>query len=200
MIRSALKRLRDFLAAPVLSRLEARELRDGHVVGQKALSALYRQLFHSRAPRPTFGDVGFRVHSQHEEDGILLYLFALLGTADRRCVEISAGDGIECNTANLIVNHRFTGLLVDADEGNVERAERFYSTHPDTRFWPNIFRWISTALLPFKNPITNAMLYLGGTLRHMWMWSGIKCPSTNSTPRCRHKSRSISPTRARNLP
>jgi len=71
---------------------------------------------------------------------------------------------------------------------------------PVTRFWRNIFRWISTALLPFKNPISNAMLYLGGTLRHMWMWSGIKCPSINSTPRCRHKSRNISPTRTRNLP
>jgi hypothetical protein len=36
---------------------------------------------------------------------------------------------------------------------------------------PNTVRWISTALLPFKNPITNAMLYLGGTLRkHEELW------------------------------
>jgi hypothetical protein len=57
-----------------------------------------------------------------------------------------------------------------------------------------IYRWIRTALLPFKNPIANAMLNLGGTLRHMWIWSESKCPSSNSTPFCRHNSRMISPT------
>ena len=71
---------------------------------------------------------------------------------------------------------------------------------PDTRFCFNNVRWISTALLPFRKPITKAMLYFGGTLRHMWIWSGIKCPSISSTPRCRHNSRIISPTRLRNFP
>jgi len=32
------------------------------------------------------------------------------------------------------------------------------------------------------------------------MWSGIKCPSSNSTPRWRHKGRNMSPTRFRNFP
>jgi len=31
------------------------------------------------------------------------------------------------------------------------------------------YRWIRTALLPFRNPITNATLNFGGTLRHMWI-------------------------------
>ena len=35
---------------------------------------------------------------------------------------------------------------------------------PDTRFLPNTVRWKMTALLPFKKPITKAMLYFGGTL------------------------------------
>lgn len=51
-----------------------------------------------------------------------------------------------------------------------------------------------------QKPTTNAMLYLNGTLRYMWMWSDIKCPSISSTPRCRHRSCTISPTRVRNLP
>ena len=62
------------------------------------------------------------------------------------------------------------------------------------------FRWIRTALFPFKKPITNAMLNFGGTLKHIWIWSGIKCPSISSTPRCRHKSRMISPIRCRSFP
>ncbi len=62
------------------------------------------------------------------------------------------------------------------------------------------YRWIRTALLPFKNPITNAMLNFGGTLRHIWIWSGLKFPSNNSTPRCRHRSFIISPTCRLNFP
>ena len=38
------------------------------------------------------------------------------------------------------------------------------------------YRWILTALLPFKKPITNAILNFGGTLRHMWIWSALKLP------------------------
>ena len=55
-------------------------------------------------------------------------------------------------------------------------------------------RWIRMALLPFKNPMTNAMLNFGGTLRHIWIWSGLKFPSNNSTPRWRQRSFIISPT------
>ena len=71
---------------------------------------------------------------------------------------------------------------------------------PDTRFWSNTVRRINTTPLRFRKPITMAMLYFGGTLKHMWIWSIIKCPSISSTPRCRHNSRIISPTRLRNFP
>src|SRR5512135_2076375 len=37
-------------------------------------------------------------------------------------------------------------------------------------------------------------------LRHRWTWSGIACPSTSSTPRCRHNSRRIGPIRRLSLP
>jgi hypothetical protein len=84
----------------------------------------------------TFKDVGFRVHSQYEEDGILLFIFSLIGTTNKKCIEICAGDGIECNTANLILNHRWIGLLCDGKEKNVIKAKEFYSKHPDTRYWP----------------------------------------------------------------
>ena len=65
---------------------------------------------------------------------------------------------------------------------------------------PRIHRWILTALFPFKNPIVWATLYFGGIFRHMCTWSGIRCPSSNSTLRCRHRSRKISPTFLRNFP
>ncbi len=127
--------------APLLEDLTARlavagQSHDAPAVAQLALLAQYRGLAQAGGPMPTFREVGFRCHSQNEEDGILLYVFALLGMASKRCVEIGAGDGIENNTANLLVNHRFTGLLVDGDEANVEKARAFYAACPDTRYWP----------------------------------------------------------------
>lgn len=94
---------------------------------------------------PGLREVGFRCRSQHEEDGILLYLFALIGTTDRRCVEIGAGDGMENNTANLVLHHRWTGLMIDGDEACTDKARRFYAAHPDTRFWPPrlVHAWVT---------------------------------------------------------
>ena len=59
---------------------------------------------------------------------------------------------------------------------------------PETRLFPNKFLWIRTALLPFKSPLTNPILNLKGTLKHMWIWFGIRWPSINSIPRCQQRS------------
>jgi len=63
-----------------------------------------------------------------------------------------------------------------------------------------MYRWILIVLLPFRNPITKAILYFGGTLMHIWTWLGFRLPYTISIPRCRAKSLSISPTCLLNLP
>ena len=76
---------------------------------------------------PSFEDTEFRAFSQNGEDGILLYVFSLIGMGGRRCVEICAGDGIECNTANLIVNHGWNGLLFDGDKRLIERGRAYYA-------------------------------------------------------------------------
>jgi len=86
-----------------------------------------------------FGDVEFRNYSQNGEDGILWYVFSLVGTVNKTCVEICAGNGRECNTANLIINHGWTGLLFDGDLDNVETGRRFYRKHPDTFTYPPKF-------------------------------------------------------------
>jgi hypothetical protein len=97
-------------------------------VGQLLLRLQYQDLVRRGVALPEFADVEFQCHSQNGEDGILLYLFSLLGTTNRRVVEICAGDGIECNAANLIVNHGWRGLLVDGDAANVARGKAFYAT------------------------------------------------------------------------
>jgi hypothetical protein len=103
---------------------------------QVLLRLHYRQLLERGEGLPSFDDVEFRVHSQNGEDGILLYLFSLLGAPTKKCIELCAGDGVQCNTANLIVNHGWRGLLVDGDEANIWKARRFHWPGRDTAWFP----------------------------------------------------------------
>lgn len=65
----------------------------------------YSYLVSANPKLPTFDQVGFKVYSQFEEDGILLYIFSMIGTTNKTVVEICAGNGKECMGANLIINH-----------------------------------------------------------------------------------------------
>jgi hypothetical protein len=112
---------------------------------QMLLSLNYKELLARGAVLPSFDDVEFKAYSQTGEDGLLLYVFALIGTTNKVCVEICAGDGIECNCANLLINHGWTGLLFDGSRENVERGRIFYSTLRHVMVWPPKFvdTWIS---------------------------------------------------------
>lgn len=89
-------------------------------------------------------EYGFRTFSQHEEDGILLYIFSLIGVTNKKCVEMCVGTGLESNTANLIVNHFWNGLLFDGQYKNIDIAQTFYSLHSNTQIYPPkvIHAWI----------------------------------------------------------
>lgn len=80
---------------------------------------------------PDISDAGFRCYSQFEEDGIILYLLALVGTKTKTVVEMCCGNGRECMAANLIINHGFKGYLFDGDEGNANAATKFFAKQRD---------------------------------------------------------------------
>jgi hypothetical protein len=112
---------------------------------QILLGLKYRELLASGKPLPRLSDVGFQVFSQTDEDGILLYLFSVIGTHNKTCVEICAGDGIECNCANLIVNHGWHGMLVDGNAKSIKRGREFYRKHRSTRIFPPqlVHAWVT---------------------------------------------------------
>jgi len=121
-------------------------VRPNEAVAQKLLMQQYRVLAaHGGGHLPSLEDVGFRIYSQFEEDGILLYLFSLIPPDNRRCVEICAGDGRECMTTNLIVNHGWWGYLFDGDEKNVRNGQRFFANQQETFLHPPRFTraWIT---------------------------------------------------------
>lgn len=102
---------------------------------QQLLTAQYRRDA-AHGLRHEFEAVEFRNHSQNGEDGILHYVFSLVGTTNRYVVEMCAGDGRECNAANLIINHGWHALLCDGSDENIRVANAFYWSHPDTRRIP----------------------------------------------------------------
>jgi hypothetical protein len=88
---------------------------------------------------PSLNDVEFRTFSQNGEDGIIWYIFSLIGALRKTSVEICAGNGMQCNTSNLIVNHGWTGLLFDGDQEHVKSGTAFFREHPDTFTFPPRF-------------------------------------------------------------
>ncbi len=102
-----------------------------------AAQASLRQLFlyyQERAAAgnpPALKDTGVKVFSQHEEDGLLLFIFACIGMGGKRFVEIGSNDGVNSNCSNLALNFGWHGLFIDADKTCVERGRRFYRRNPD---------------------------------------------------------------------
>ena len=86
---------------------------------------------------PSIWDTGFRVFSQFDEDGVVLFLLAAGAERTRLVVDLGAGDGVRAsNVANLLLNLGYHGLLVDGDKANVDRADAFYTRHPDSKERP----------------------------------------------------------------
>ena len=112
---------------------------------QILLTLRYQELARSGITLPSLREIGFRSYSQNSEDGILLYIFALIGMTNRTVVELCAGDGIQCNAANLIINHQWHGLLFDGSAENISKGRRFYAEHPDTFWQPPVLvdAWIT---------------------------------------------------------
>jgi hypothetical protein len=149
-------------------------------VGQIRLAHEWKRMVHQGEMLPALADVEFRAFSQNGEDGILLYIFTLIGSKIKTCVEICAEDGIQCNSANLILNHGWRGLLVDGSEENVRRGRTFYATHPDTSSFPPQFAhaWVDRETVNdlieqhgFVGEIDLLSLDLDGV--DYWIWQAI---------------------------
>lgn len=91
------------------------------------LQSQHLELAADQGPSARLRSREFSVHSQHGEDGILLYIFSQVGAVTRRVVEFGIEDGRECNAANLILNFGWGGLLMDCVADNVEAAQRYYA-------------------------------------------------------------------------
>jgi hypothetical protein len=183
-IKRFTKRLFNRIAPSLANELELQRgsvLLNNEVVAQKALMQSYRLLAAQHAEfLPDIADVGFRKYSQFEEDGILLYIFSLIRPVNRTCVEICAGNGRECMTANLIINHGWWGHLFDGNRGNVADGNRFFANSRDTFLSPPKFNhgWVTAENVNelircsgAEGPIDLLSLDIDGM--DYWVWQAI---------------------------
>jgi hypothetical protein len=151
---------------------------------QNLLTCKYREIRMNNGKLPEFREIGFRVFSQNDEDGILLYIFSLIGIKTFKCIEVCCGDGIECNTANLIVHHGWHGLLIDGKRQNIERGKEFYSKCKDTWIFPPklIEAWVTRENINtliesngFSGEVDLFSLDMDGI--DYWIWDALFCIS-----------------------
>ena len=81
-------------------------------------------------------NAGFSNFSQFEEDGIFLFIFSKIGMGNRLCIEVGCDDGINSNTANLLLNWGWYGVLIDGNEAAISKGSDFYSKHKNTWLYP----------------------------------------------------------------
>lgn len=122
------------LCQKILSATEVRY--HGNQESQKLLFLHYQLLRNMKLPLPKFEETGFRVYSQVDEDGLLLYIFSLIGFTNKVCVDVGFGSPYGANTTNLLCSWGFTGLLIEGKDDNVKQANQFFAAHPDTRIYP----------------------------------------------------------------
>jgi hypothetical protein len=129
----------------------------------------------------SFDQVGFRVYSQFEEDGILLYIFSLIGATNKKVVEICAGNGKECMATNLLINHGWEGYLFDGSDEKVRLGRQFFSGQRDTFLLPPRFEqaWITAeninAILENVGVVGEVdLLSLDVDGMDYWIWNAIE--------------------------
>ncbi len=109
---------------------------------QRLLAEMYRQKAEDGIILP-FREVEFSNYSQSADDGVLHYIYSLVGTQSKRALEICSGIGMECNAANLILHHGWAGLLIEGDENRHKQARSFFGRHFAPPHMPNLMNiWV----------------------------------------------------------
>ncbi|MBE0654342.1 MAG: hypothetical protein IH594_11125, partial [Bacteroidales bacterium] len=150
-------------------------------ISQRKLYHYYRDCF-KRKDLPPIEETGFRVFSQFEEDGKLLFLFSVIGMDVNTFVEIGSDDGVNSNSANLYFNFGWHGLFIDANSASIKRGKRFFSKYPHPWFYPPEFVCSRVSRENINEIITTAgisgeigLLSIDIDGNDYWIWDAIHC-------------------------
>jgi len=103
-------------------------------IAQRQLYHQYQQMA-KEGKLPTLNETGYRVFSQFEEDGKLLFIFSILGMKNKSFIEIGSDDGVNSNSANLYFNFGWHGLFIDGNKKSIKRGIKFFNKYPHPWFY-----------------------------------------------------------------
>jgi Methyltransferase FkbM domain len=153
-----------------LRQLREVELDRRWTAGQALLHA-YPQLAAEPAP---LNRAEARVYSQNGEDGVIAWLLAQVGAPSRTFVEFGIEDGRECNAANLARTFGWTGLLLEADAAQVQRARAFYERFPGVMIvHAEVTQENIDALLREHGPADVGVLSIDIDGNDYWVWRAL---------------------------
>lgn len=136
-------KLRGRGAAPVTQLLGERRLESRRSATRSAATqAVLRQGWQLAAAAgqslPAPAEAGFQEFSNSDEDGILLYLFAVLGIHNGTFVDVGAAGVEGSNTANLAVNHGWWGLHIEGRQAALDFSQSWYGSVNGSRLYPPV--------------------------------------------------------------
>ena len=116
-----------------------------------------------------------KIFSQNGEDGIVAAIFDSIGTTNTFTVEFGVGDGRECNSAHLICDLGWSGLLIEADErlfsGLAERYQGFPKARLAHRFVTA--ENIAQILAEQEVPVEPDLLSIDVDGNDYWVWKAL---------------------------
>ncbi|MDR0800974.1 hypothetical protein [Fluviicola sp.] len=129
---------------------------------------------------PDFRTTGYKVFSQFEEDGLLLFLFSLIGEGSKTFIEIGANDGINSNCSNLTIHFGWSGLFFEGNPKLIKRGEKFYSRiptpyHPKPQFIQAIIKRENINQLIEKTGLSGEIELLSIDIdgNDYWIWDAL---------------------------
>jgi len=149
-------------------------------IGQRQLYHHYQELL-KKKELPSISETGYRVFSQFEEDGKLLFIFSIIGMENKVFVEIGSDDGVNSNSANLYFNFGWRGLFIDGNAKSIKRGRKFFSKYPHPWFYKpkfvcaKITRENVNTLIEengFKGEVGLLSIDIDGN--DYWVWDAIK--------------------------
>ena len=178
-------RIKDFLK----SRLYILKVRDRFSpsvqIGQQQLVVKYKR-WKSKGEVPALNDTGFRVFSQYEEDGKILFILSMVGMKNKNFVEIGSDDGINSNCANLALNFGYHGLFLDGNPRSIKRGRRFYAKYPHPWMYAPTFKCAKVTAENINELVSEAglkgeidLLSIDIDGNDYWVWDALKEVSPN---------------------
>lgn len=121
---------------------------------------------------------GFKIYSQHDEDGIIEEIFRRIGTTDCRFVEFGVGDGMENCTTYLLLKD-WQGVWLDGSAYCVEQIQQNLAHYIAAQKLKVKYTFITAENIEslFREmgvPAEFDFLSIDIDRNDLWVWEGIK--------------------------